>query len=148
MVHAYGMAPADVEKATRSIKYRMSIILKYDTKYRNGFLIWSWFQLIMLLLFISYLFGNIADRISGHVLVRRVCVPKRLTELMDKNKQAFTWNLVKDFLGLDGYTILATGSVWQTMDRNTSWILLYFLVSSASRLIFVYALQESVLSRA
>ena len=76
---------------------------KYDTKYRNGFLVWSWFQLIMLLLFISYLFGNIAAIGSpgmfwfgGYVFLSVYA----LTELMDKSKQAFTWNLVKDFFGI------------------------------------------------
>lgn len=149
-----GWRPADVEKAYPVNKISdVYHFEKYDTKYRNGFLVWSWFQLIMLLLFISYLFGNIAAIGSpgmfwygGYVFLSVYA----LTELMDKSKQAFTWNLVKDFFGI-GW-IYYSGDWFGLANNGQEYILvllLYFLVSSAGSAYFSYMhYRESVLSRA
>lgn len=149
-----GWRPADVEKAYPVNKISdVYHFEKYDTKYRNGFLVWSWFQLIMLLLFISYLFGNIAAIGSpgmfwygGYVFLSVYA----LTELMDKSKQAFTWNLVKDFFGI-GW-IYYSGDWFGLANNGQEYILvllLYFLVSSAGSAYFSYMhYRESILSRA
>ena len=149
-----GWRPADVEKAYPVNKISdVYHFEKYDTKYRNGFLVWSWFQLVMLLLFISYLFGNIAAIGSpgmfwygGYVFLSVYA----LTELMDKSKQAFTWNLVKDFFGI-GW-IYYSGDWFGLANNGQEYILvllLYFLVSSAGSAYFSYMhYRESVLSRA
>jgi sterol desaturase/sphingolipid hydroxylase (fatty acid hydroxylase superfamily) len=149
-----GWRPADVEKTYPVNKISdVYHFEKYDTNYRNGFLVWSWFQLIMLLLFISYLFGNIAAIGSpgmfwygGYVFLSVYA----LTELMDKSKQAFTWNLVKDFFGI-GW-IYYSGDWFGLANNGQEYILvllLYFLVSSAGSAYFSYMhYRESVLSRA
>ena len=149
-----GWRPADVEKAYPVNKISdVYHFEKYDTKYRNGFLVWSWFQLVMLLLFISYLFGNIAAIGSpgmfwygGYVFLSVYA----LTELMDKSKQAFTWNLVKDFFGI-GW-IYYSGDWFGLANNGQEYILvllLYFLVSSAGSAYFSYMhYRESILSRA
>lgn len=148
-----GWRPADVEKAYPVNKISdVYHFEKYDTKYRNEFLVWSWFQLVMLLLFISYLFGNIATIGSpgmfwygGYVFLSVYA----LTELMDKSKQAFAWNLVRDFFGI-GW-IYYSGDWFGLANNGQEYILillLYFLVSSAGSAYFSYRhYRESALSR-
>ena len=57
-----GWRPADV--AADYPVYKIENVYdfeKYDTAYSKPFLAWTWFQMILLLLFVSYLFGNIAS---------------------------------------------------------------------------------------
>lgn len=101
-----GYRPADVEA-----RYPVAKITdvyhfeKYDTRSSPAFNAWCWFQLVMTLLFISYLFGNIA-RINaldsayifwyaGFVFVTVYA----LTDLMDRNPSAMIAEIVRGGLG-------------------------------------------------
>lgn len=86
---------------------------KYDTKASTALHVWSWVQIIAVLLFISYLFGNIAGinalnpyyiYLYGLFVFFSVYA---YTELMDRNKYAFVWELLKNALGI-GF-IIQTG---------------------------------------
>lgn len=102
-----GYRPADVVE-----KYPVSKIddvyhfEKYDTKTSPAFSAWTWLQLLMLLLFISYLFGKIAyingiDTsyiywYGGFVFLSVYA----LTELMNRNRYAAVWELLRCGLGI------------------------------------------------
>ena len=66
---------------------------------------WCWVQTILILLFISYLFGNIAGihQLNGsfiylYGLFIFLCV-YALTELMDRNPWALAWEILKNLFG-------------------------------------------------
>lgn len=79
---------------------------KYDTKASLGLHIWSWVQMIMLLLFISYLFGSIAvikEINSNYIYLYGVFAFLNVyayTELMDRNQYAIVWEIAKCVLGI------------------------------------------------
>lgn len=79
---------------------------KYDPKASKGLNVWSWVQLTMILLFISYLFGNIAgiNRLDGsYIYIYGGFVflsVYALTELMDRNRDAIIWEGIRSGLGL------------------------------------------------
>ncbi|MBI5373643.1 MAG: sterol desaturase family protein [Sphingobacteriales bacterium] len=109
-----GYRPADV--AEKYPVYKIEDIYhfeKYDTRTSPAFNAWAWVQLTMILLFISYLFGNIAyiNNIDtsyiywygGFVFLSVYA----LTELMDRNPNAVYWELTRSALGL--YFIIQQG---------------------------------------
>lgn len=109
-----GYRPADV--AEKYPVYKIEDIYhfeKYDTRTSPAFNAWAWVQLTMILLFISYLFGNIAyiNNIDssyiywygGFVFLSVYA----LTELMDRNPNAVYWELTRCALGL--YFIIRQG---------------------------------------
>ena len=109
-----GWRPADVAEKYPVHKindvYNMQ---KYDTKASTSLHVWSWVQIIMALLFISYLFGNIASinalnayyiYIYGFFIFLSVYA---YTDLMDRNKYAIVWEIIKNSLGIA--IILQTG---------------------------------------
>lgn len=86
---------------------------KYDSKASSSLYVWSWVQITMTLLFISYLFGNIASinalntyyiYIYGLFIFLSVYA---YTDLMDRNKYAIVWEVIKNSLGIS--IILQTG---------------------------------------
>jgi len=102
-----GYRPADV--ASKYPVYKIEDVYhfdKYQTASSNLFSAWCWFQLVMILLFISYLFGNIAlikgiDKTyifwyGGFVFL---CV-YALTDLMDGSRYAIIWEIIKAGLGI------------------------------------------------
>lgn len=102
-----GWRPADV--AAQNPEYKIEDVYhfeKYDTTASKELHVWSWIQLLMILLFISYLFGNIARinasdstyiyQYGGFVFL---CV-YALTDLMDRNRTALVWELLKNGTGL------------------------------------------------
>ena len=102
-----GYRPADVSEKYPVYKiedvYRFE---KYDTKTSTALNAWSWMQLLMILLFISYFFGNIAlinslDKTYifwyGGFIILSVYA---LTELMDRNPWAIFWEAARSGLGL------------------------------------------------
>ncbi len=99
-----GWRPADV--AEKYPVYKIEDVYhfqKYDTQHSTLFLAWTWFQLIMLLLFISYLFGNIAQIGSPNMYIYGGFVflyVYAFTELMDGNKYAIVWELLKSVMGI------------------------------------------------
>ena len=79
---------------------------KYQTKTSNAFTAWTWIQLFVLLLFISYLFGNIAYINSidksyiywyGAFIFLSVYA---LTDAMDRSQYSISWELIKCSLGI------------------------------------------------
>lgn len=99
-----GWRPADVEAAYPVYKIEdVYHFDKYDTAYTRGLLIWSWVQLIMLLLFVSYLFGNIGSIGTPGIFIYGLFVflfVYALTELMDNSRWAFWWEGFKILLGV------------------------------------------------
>jgi alkylglycerol monooxygenase len=102
-----GWRPADV--AEKYPVYKITDVYdfeKYDSKASMGLHIWSWAQLVMILLFISYLFGNIAvinglDR--GYIYAYGGFAFLSIyayTELMDRNQYAIVWEIARGALGI------------------------------------------------
>jgi alkylglycerol monooxygenase len=134
-----GYRPADVVA-----KYPVSKIDdvyhfdKYDTKTSPAFTTWAWLQLLILLLFISYLFGKIAYINSidssyiywygGFVFLSVYA----LTELMDRNRYAFVWELLRCGLGI---YFLFNQNDWfgasQSLLSSVQYILTGYFVLSA-----------------
>lgn len=102
-----GYRPADV--GMKYPVYKIEDVYhfeKYDTKASAALHVWCWVQLLMILLFISYFFGNIALINSldnsyifwyGGFLFLSVYA---LTELMDRNSYAIFWEVIRSGLGL------------------------------------------------
>lgn len=84
----------------------MFIILnKYDTQTSTALNTWSWIQMLMILFFISYMFGNIAVINSidqtyifgyGGFIFLSVYA---LTDLMDRNASAIMWEILRSGAG-------------------------------------------------
>lgn len=102
-----GYRPADV--AAKYPVYKIEDVYhfeKYDTKTSPVLNTWTWVQNIMILLFVSYLFGNIApintlDKnyifwYGGFIFLSVYA----LTELMDRNQYAIVWEALRCGLGL------------------------------------------------
>jgi uncharacterized membrane protein AbrB (regulator of aidB expression) len=83
---------------------------KYNPHSPSSLMAWSWMQMIMVLLFISYLFGNIADIGSPDMFVYGAFIfvfVYAYTELLDLNPQAYWWQLMVSGFGI--YLIISTG---------------------------------------
>ena len=102
-----GYRPADV--AERYPVYKISDVYhfdKYDTRTSPTFNAWAWFQLLFILLSISYLFGNIAyiNSLDGSYIYWYggfvFLSVYALTDLMDRNKYAIIWEVLRSGLGL------------------------------------------------
>lgn len=107
--------------------------------------VWSWIQLTMLLLFISYLFGNVAEIGSPSIFWYGAFVFMTVysyTELLDKNKFAYVWELAKNLLGVyliwkyDGWfgldSLLPYGSAIVTFYLGFSSVAAVYFSSSFS----------------
>ena len=102
-----GYRPADVAEKFPVFKIEnVYQFEKYDTKTSAALNVWSWVQLLMILFFISYFFGNIAliNNIDksyifwyGGFIILSVYA---LTELMDRNPWAIFWEAARSGLGL------------------------------------------------
>jgi alkylglycerol monooxygenase len=83
---------------------------KYDSHVSSALIAWCWFQMFVLLLLISYLFGNIATIGAPDMFVYGAFVFLTVyayTELLDKNRFAWIWELLKNLLGI--YVIIQFG---------------------------------------
>ena len=107
---------------------------KYNPKNSNALLAWSWFQMTMMLLFISYLFGNIAAigapsmfYYGGFIFL----MVYAYTELLGNNKWAAAWELLKNVFG---FYLLFTQSGWFGLDNlipyGSYFVVLYFIASN------------------
>ncbi|MEO7394178.1 MAG: sterol desaturase family protein [Chitinophagaceae bacterium] len=102
-----GYRPADV--AAKYPVYKITDVYnfeKYNTRTSMALNIYSWVQLLMILLFVSYMFGNIALLNSldktyiiwyGVFLFLSVYA---LTDMMDRNQYAIVWEAIRSGLGL------------------------------------------------
>jgi alkylglycerol monooxygenase len=102
-----GWRPADV--AEKYPVYKIEDVYqfdKYDTKASAALHVWSWVQLLMVLLFTSYLFGSIAsinqlDKTYIYVYGGFIFLSiYACTELMDRNRYAIVWETLKNALGI------------------------------------------------
>jgi hypothetical protein len=101
---------------------------KYDTAYTKRFLIFTWAQLIILLLFVSYLFGNIAAIGSPAIFVYGAFLflfVYALAEAMDKSRYALMWQVLK---ALAGCAMIVYYGDWFKADRFSP-LIKYFLMS-------------------
>ena len=109
---------------------------KYDTRASPALHTWCWVQLTILLLFISYLFGNIAriNALDGSYIYFYggfiFLFVYALTDLMDRNRSAVVWELLK--AGLGAFFVLSQNN-WFGIAVFGAWIpgllLAYFSVS-------------------
>lgn len=134
-----GYRPADV--ATRYPVYKIEDVYhfeKYDTKTSAALNTWSWIQMLMILFFISYMFGNIGlinnlDQsyivwYGGFIFLSVYA----LTDLMDRNSSAVIWETLRSGFGL---TFLYQQNDWfgaSAYDTSVKYILgAYFIISIA-----------------
>ena len=124
-----GYRPADVTEKYPVYKiedvYQFN---KYAPKASVALQVWSWVQITVLLLLISYLFGNIASIGSpgifyygGFVFISVYA----FTELMDRNSYAVIWEAIKNILGI---AIIYQQGDWFGASAFLSWVN-YFLVA-------------------
>ncbi|MBY0478914.1 MAG: sterol desaturase family protein [Chitinophagaceae bacterium] len=140
-----GWRPADVAE-----KYPVHKITdpyhfeKYDTKASPALHVWSWVQITMVLLFISYLFGNIAGINALHpsyIYLYGLFIFLSVyayTDLMDRNKYAIVWEVIKNSFGIA--VILQAGDWFGASVLSGSikyLIAIYFLASTMITLWFV-----------
>ena len=99
-----GWRPADVAE-----KYPVNTIAdvhhfdKYETSANRFFAAWIWIQLAVLLSSVSYLFANIATIGSPGMFVYGGYIflyVYAMTDLMDRNPNAWFWELAKNAMGL------------------------------------------------
>lgn len=136
-----GWRPADV--AEKYPVYKIKDVYnfeKYDPKISSPLLVWSWVQLTMLLLFISYLFGNVAEIGVPNIFWYGAFVFMTVyaySELLDKNRYAYLWEFAKNLLGV--YLIWKNGS-WFGVDSllpfGTAIIAFYLGVSTVASTYF------------
>jgi sterol desaturase/sphingolipid hydroxylase (fatty acid hydroxylase superfamily) len=102
-----GYRPADV--AEKYPIYKIEDVYhfaKYDTKTSPAFTTWCWIQLLMILVLVSYMFGNISlinQLDSTYIFWYGAFVflmVYALTDLMDRNQSAIIWELIKCGTGL------------------------------------------------
>ena len=138
-----GWRPQDV--ATKYPVYKIEDVYafeKYSPQNSNAKLAWSWVQMTMLLLFVSYLFANIAAIGTPAMFYYGVFVFLMVyayTELLDNNRMAFVWEFLKNLYG--GYLLIAFPG-WFGLTKlvlGTDYFLgFYFGVSTIIVIMFCY----------
>ena len=79
---------------------------KYHPTSSAALNVWSWIQLILILIFVSYLFGNIAaiNKLNGSYVYLYggfiFLSVYAFTELMDRNRFAIFWEAIKNLFGI------------------------------------------------
>ncbi|MBS1951452.1 MAG: sterol desaturase family protein [Bacteroidetes bacterium] len=98
-----GWRPADVVE--KYPVYKINDVYnyeKYNPKVSSAVIVWSWVQMLFMLLMVSYLFGNIAKIGSPGIFWYGAFIFLMVyayTELLDKNRFAYLWELAKNSLG-------------------------------------------------
>ncbi len=138
-----GWRPADVEE--KYPLYKITDVYhfqKYTSAESKPLLVWSWVQLIMLLLLVSYLFANIALIGIPGIFIYGAFIflfIYAFTELMDGNKNAIVWEIAK---ALSGFTIIFITKNWFGADKFSSIIIYVLLVYFAlSTIVTIWLLQ-------
>ncbi len=130
-----GWRPADVAEKYPVFKIEDPYHFeKYDTKNSTGFSVWIWFQLLVLLALVSYLFGNIAPIGSPGIFLYGAFIflfVYSYTEQMDQSSHAWIWDSLKTLFGL---TILIQSGDWfgaKSIVPLATWIIgVYLFISS------------------
>ena len=139
-----GWRPADV--AEKYPVYKIEDVYdfeKYDTPFSKSFLAWTWFQMVVLLLLISYLFGNIASIGTPGIFIYGAfsfLFVYAFTELMDGSHYAFIWEILKAGFGI---CILFYTGDWfglSSLDPVLKYfVLAYFIASLGAVSWFTYS---------
>ncbi len=99
-----GWRPADVAEKFPIYKIKdVNNFKKYDPKVSSGLMAWSWVQMTMMLLLVSYLFGNIAKiGVPGMFWYGAIVFLSiyAYTELLDRSKYAIVWEFIKNVIAL------------------------------------------------
>ena len=99
-----GWRPADTQAAYPVYKIEdVYHFDKYNTPASGGFTAWIWVQTLLLLLLVSWLFGNIASIGSPGMFIYGGFIflfVYALTELMDGNRYALAWEMGKAVFGI------------------------------------------------
>jgi len=141
-----GYRPADV--AEKYPVYKIEDVYQFD-KYapKSSFplQIWSWIQITLTLLFIAYLFGNIApiNHMNGTFIYMygafAFLTVYAYTELMDRNPYAIFWEALKNIYAL---TIIFYYGDWFGASQYISWInyvlIAYFITATVLTAWFAY----------
>jgi len=113
-----GWRPADV--AEKYPVYKIEDVYHFQ-KYESGntktLLTWAWIQMVSTLLLISYCFGNIAVIGSPDIFIYGGFIFLQVyafTELMDRNKYAWIWEIFKFVFGI---TVLIRTGDWFGMSN-------------------------------
>ena len=106
-----GWRPADVEE--KFPVYKINDVYdfkKFNPIHSKGLQTWAVVQLLLMLPYLFYLFGNLAAIGSPGIFYYGVFIflsVYALTELMDGNKNAFVWELIK-----------TTYTIWLILDQG------------------------------
>jgi sterol desaturase/sphingolipid hydroxylase (fatty acid hydroxylase superfamily) len=107
---------------------------KYNPKSSKGLVTWSWIQMTILLLLISYLFGNIAQIGSPDMFLYGAFVFLSVyayTELMDRNRYAILWEGFKNIFGI---LIIYKQDGWFGIDElipyASYFMIIYFILAT------------------
>ena len=150
-----GWRPADVSK--RFPVYKIEDVYhfeKYTTKTSQSLMAWLWFQLIFLFLLLSYFFAHIAQIGSPGMFIYGGFIflfVYAYTELMDRNPNAWLWELAKTVLGMG---IIFYQGDWFGINRYTNFFnfvfIPYFLISFSATLYFSFGelkLKEAIIKK-
>jgi hypothetical protein len=117
-----GWRPDDViEKNTLDKIDNVYDFKKYNPESSTGLKTWSLIQLMVLLMFISYLFGNLAAIGSPGIFYYGLFIflfIYSMTELMDRNKYSFIWETIKCITGF--YLIKFSGGWFGAEGLNST----------------------------
>jgi sterol desaturase/sphingolipid hydroxylase (fatty acid hydroxylase superfamily) len=142
-----GWRPADVVAKYPVYKIEDTYhFKKYDPDASSALQVWSWMQIIFSLLFVSYLFGNIAfiNKMNGsYVYLYGAFILLNVysfTELMDRNAYAIFWELLKNIFGI---AIIIKNGDWfgikSVFPILNNAVIGYFILSTIVTAYFVYS---------
>ncbi len=140
-----GWRPADVANKYPAKKIEdVYHFTKYNPTASNALQTWSWIQISIVLIFISYLFANIAtinSLNSSYIYIYGLFIflsVYAFTDLMDRNRSALLWESIKNILGI---TIVAYTGNWFGLSQWQQYInlilIVYFIVSTFATAWFV-----------
>jgi alkylglycerol monooxygenase len=142
-----GWRPADVAERYPVEKINdVYHFQKYDPTNVKGLMAWSWVQMLVLLLFLSYLFGNIGKIGSPNIFIYGAFIfltVYALTDLMDKNFYSIMWETLRSGFGI--YIILSQGDWFGAsayFASIRSILLFYFILSTAAAVYFAMKQQK------
>lgn len=144
-----GWRPADVESKYPVYKIEDAYHFEKYNPQASAFLqVWSWIQLLLLLLFVSYLFGNIAAIGKPNIFIYGAFIflmVYAFTELMDGSRYAFIWEIMKAALGIG--IIIYLGD-WFGANAILPWmsslLIAYFIVSVGVSVWLTFVKQKPV----
>jgi hypothetical protein len=130
-----GWRPADV--STKYPVYKIEDVYhfeKYKSQETKLLLVWSWVQLVILLLLVSYLFGNIVSIGMPAIFLYGAFIflfVYAFTELMDGSKYTIFWDVLKNGVGIAIVFIYGDWFGANKISPIISYVLLeYFAVST------------------